>query len=184
MRILPLILLTATVSGCSAGRLTLHSAEHHGQALGGSFNQGVYGFDNKNSLHVLLIEGDAASPRQAVHIKMHWSPRAGRTPIDANATNAVVHYMVFSGPSAGVYSGAGFLFPQNDPGGKSFAGDIRNATLRLLDAGEGFGDPLVLAVASGSFRVVRDDLATQRALHQLRVELRQRLGYPLLVNAD
>jgi hypothetical protein len=182
IRLLPIVFVSLLL-GCSGGRLTLRSAERPRQAMRGSFNRGVYGFDNKNSLDVLLIEEKAGEPAQAVHLQMHWSPRAGRTPIDENATNAVVHYIVFAGDSAGVYSGAGFLFPQTEPGTKSLAGEVRNASLRLQDSGESFEDPLGLAIASGSFRATRNDLETQRLLREIRLRLRDKLGYPRLVDA-
>src|ERR1041385_5904558 len=67
IRSLCIVLATSALLGCSGGgRRALRSAEHRGQALGGSFNQGVYGFDNANSLHVLLIEGDVNNPKQEI----------------------------------------------------------------------------------------------------------------------
>lgn len=179
-----LLLPAVLCAGCAGGgRLALRSAEHADRVLLGNFNQGIYGFDDRNTLHVVLIEGEAGAPAQAVHVQMYWTPRAGRTPIDENATNATVHYIVFTGEGAGVYSGGGFLFPRNDPGERSLHAEVRNASLRLLDASGDFSDRLGLATASGGFRARRDDLAAQRTLRQIESHLRDRLGYPRFVDS-
>ena len=179
-----LLLAVLLLTGCTGGRLALRSAGEGGQVLMGNFTQGVYGYDDHNTLHILLVEGDLANPTQAAHLEMYWTPRAGRTPIDPNATNTVVRYIVFTGEGAGVYGGAGYLFPRNDPGHRTFEAEIRHSSLRLQDASTSFADRLGLATATGSIRARRDDLQAQRLLRQLRLVLHDRLGYPKLVEAD
>ena len=178
--ILGLIMFSAV--GCTGGgRLALRSTERDTAVLVGNFNRGFYGFVDRNRVDVLLIDGDPDNPKQAVHLNMYWQPRAGKTPIDSNATNATINYIVFNPDGAGVYSGAGFLLPQTDPGESTLRADVLEASLRLMDASESFADPLGLTTASGGFTARRNDLATQRALRQIRVLLGDKLGYPRLV---
>lgn len=187
MSVAVLLLALLVLTGCAGGRLALRSAERQEQVLVGNFTQSIYGFDDRNTLHVLLIEGDPADPQgpsQAVHVEMYWAPRAGRTPIDPLATNSVIRYIVFTGEGAGVYGGAGYLFPLSKPGGGNFRGEVRSSSLRLQDASAGFADRLGLATATGEFLAQRDDLGAQRLLRQLRLQIHERLGYPKLVWAD
>ena len=180
-RLCVILVLALMCTGCAGGRLALRSAERDERVLVGNFSQSIYGFDDRNTLHVLLIEGDPQSPSQAVHVEMYWAPRAGRTPIDPLATNAVIRYIVFTGEGAGIYGGAGYLFPHSKPGGGNFRAEVRSSSLRLQDASAGFADRLGLATATGEFLAQRDDLGAQRLLRQLRLQVHQRLGYPKLV---
>lgn len=170
--------------GCGGGgSLAVHSAAEQSVQLRGKFDQGVYGFDDRNTLHVLLLEGETENPASALYVQMHWRPRPGRTPIAAHATNASLHYVVFNEGGAGVYGGGGFLFLNNKPGQSSFSADVRQATLKLRDASKGFDDTVGLAQARGSFTARRDDVKVQRMLRQLHVHLGEKLGYPLLIGA-
>ena len=171
--------------GCGGhGRLALRSELRSGNVLTGDFTTAVYAFDDRNNVDVVLIEGTAEQPTQAVHIRMHWEPRAGRTPIDENATNATVRYIVFTGDGAGVYSGSGFLFPESNIGGGSFRGELRETAMRLADASENFSDRLGLAHATGGFRAKLDEAAASRLLRQIQLQLKEKLGYPRFVMAD
>lgn len=173
-----------TLGGCAGGTLAVRSTGQEQAELTGNFTTAVYSYDDKNNLDVLLIEGESAAPTQAVHIRMYWRPYAGRTPIDVRSTNATINYIVFTGDGAGIYSGAGFLFPQNKPGGGTFTASLRSTAVRLLDASGNFADRLGRADATGSFSARRDDAATQRLLHDVQVYLREQLGYPRFVMAD
>ncbi len=168
------------LTGCGGGKFTLRGAGD-GASLRGRFSQSVYGFDDKNQLHVLLIEGSVEAPSQVVHVQMYWRPRPGRTPIDAHATNSTIHYIVFTETGAGVYSGAGYLFPQTKTGRDTLAAEVRDASLRLTDASTDFSDRIGLAIAIGGFKARRNDLLTQRLLREIQIRLKDRLGYPLLV---
>ncbi|MEX2670786.1 MAG: hypothetical protein WD294_01610 [Phycisphaeraceae bacterium] len=178
-----LMLSMAVLGGCSVhgGEMTVGSVLDPDVALRGDFDHGIYSYQDENTLRVVLIEGEMDSPRQVVHLQMHWVPRAGRTPTDRTSTNATVRYVIFSDGAAGVYSGAGFLFPQNTPGGASFRGQLRNTSVRLIDGSEDFVDRLGLAEVSGSFNVRRDDAATLRMTRLIERRLSDRLGYPAVV---
>ncbi|QNN23135.1 hypothetical protein HED60_12930 [Planctomycetales bacterium ZRK34] len=185
LALLSLALLSGllTLGGCAGGTLAVRSTGEEAAELTGNFTTAVYSYDDLNNLDVLLIEGEPESPTQAVHIRMYWQPRAGRTPIDVRATNATINYVVFTGQGAGVYSGAGFLFPKNNPGGGTFTASLRSTAVRLLDASGNFADRLGRADATGSFSAKRDDDATQRLLRTVEVYLRNQLGYPRFVMA-
>ncbi len=150
----------------------------------GRFDTAYYSFDDVNHMTVLLIEGPVANPTQAVTIRMFWTPRAARTPISTAATNATIHYMIFTGADSnqvGIYSGAGFMFPNGKLGDAKLKAGIWDANLSLSDHTAGFRDLLLKAALAGTFTVQRDDLALSQTLHQLRTTLRDRLGYPRLV---
>ncbi|MBI1367652.1 MAG: hypothetical protein GC162_03260 [Planctomycetes bacterium] len=181
-RVCVIVLLAGMLTGCAGGgKLAVRSSLEPRTEIAGNFTTGVYALDDKNNLDVLLIEGDPASPTQAVHVRMYWRPRAGRTPIDERSTNATINYIIFNGDAAGVYSGAGFLFPNNKPGGGTFRASVRDTSVRLLDASEKFDDKLGIAVATGSLTAKRDDVATHDLLRKIQILLRQKLGYPRFV---
>ena len=171
----------------AAGRLAARSLTKADTTLQGGFETGLYTFDGKNRMTVLLYEGAIADPTQAVTIRMFWRPRAGRTPIAPTATNATVHYVVFSGSerrSVGIYSGAGFLYPQSKPGSASLSASLWQATLRFAEHDAAFQDLLGPALLEGEFKARHDSAALAEALRQLNMHIRQRLGYPRLVRAD
>lgn len=180
-----LLCLTLLLGGCGGhGSLAVRSELQRGTVLTGDFNTAVYSFDDRNNVDVILLEGTAEEPSQAVHIRMHWEPRAGRTPIDENATNATIRYIVFTGDGAGVYSGSGFLFPRSDAGDNTFRGILRETAMRLADASPNFTDRLGLARATGGFSATLDEAATSRLLREIQVNLKEKLGYPRFVMAD
>jgi hypothetical protein len=170
-------------AGCAAGGgdLSLRSTTDTEKVLTGDFSTAVYSMNDQNDLDVLLIEGPEDDPSQIVHIRMHWRPRAGRTPVTSGATNATVRYIIFTGRAAGIYDGAGFLFPHDRPGGGVFSGELRSSSLRLADSTENFVDRLGLAEALGGFSARRDKTATLRLLRQIQSRLTRELGYPRFV---
>jgi hypothetical protein len=176
------VFLFVPSAGCSGGKLTLYDRASPENALHGNFSTGVYGFDDRNTLHVLLLEGEDENPNKAVHISMHWVPRAARTPIDERATNASIRYIVFEGDQVGVYAGGGFLFPQSTPGAGSLVAQLRASSLQLEDSAGGYRDALGQASATGDFRAKRDDLRAHRLLRSLQLKLHEKLGYPRLVS--
>ncbi len=151
----------------------------------GEFQTALYSMNDTNTLTLVLLDGptDGAKQdaRQVATIRVFWKPRAGRTPIDPTATNATVHYAIFSGPSGrevGVYSGAGFVYPVDNPGGPIFRADIWEVTLRLTDRSAGFEDLLGEAALEGHLTATRDDAAVNQVVRNLRARISQRMGYP------
>ena len=190
--------LLATSVGCQtlpnpltasrdAGKLAARSLTEPDTALKGGFETGLYAFDGKNRLTVLLYDGPIDNPTQAVTIRMFWRPHAGRTSLSGAATNATVNYVIFAGDdssSVGIYSGAGFLHPKSRLGKAKLAATLRNATLNLAESDSAFVDLLGQAVLEGKFTARLDSAGLEQALRQLRTNVRQRLGYPRMVRAD
>lgn len=191
-RLLAVVLLCllglATLAGCSSrgGQLAITSQNIRGSELTGKFTTGLYRYDDRNQLTMLLVDGPIEAPAQAVTIRMFWSPRPGRTPIDPTATNATIHYIIFAGENrqeVGIYSGAGFLFPKGKPGSDTFTAQIWQSTLRLTDATDQFQDLLGPSNLKGQVTLKHDDIALEKALRDLNIQLRETMGFPRLVDA-
>lgn len=193
------LIITATLAGCSSvpfmpagSGLALESQSHAGRRLTGDFDRAVYSFDDRNTMTLVLLAGPEDQPQQAAVVRMYWQPRAGATPIAGTATNATIQYIVFAGDGeggddageVGVYSGAGFLFPNSDPGEDSLRAGLWQATVRLSDRSAGFNDLLGKAVLRGDVSARREDALTNDLLRQLNALVSERLGYPRLVEAD
>lgn len=178
-----------TMSGCSAGKagsMSITSQSSGGSSLKGEFTTGLYRFDNKNQITMLLLDGPEESPNQAVTVRMFWSPRPGRTPIDKNATNATIHYIIFPDEAhaqVGVYSGAGYMFPKGTPGAQELTLAIWQSTLRLTDSTDGFKDLLGPANLKGKITLKQDDAEVERIIRVLNANIRKTLGFPRMVEA-
>jgi hypothetical protein len=187
--LLALVLLLPACSGLpvmfggDGGSFAIRSEDSAAAQLSGSFSTAVYSYDDKNTVSVILLDGPEEAPTQAVHIRMFWTPKAGKTPIDPAATNASISYLVFSPDAAGRYGGAGFLYPRINPGSDTFAADLRSSAIRLLDSTPNYSDKVGLATATGGFTARRDDAATLRLLHLIQSRLAAQLGYPAFVTA-
>ena len=168
-------------------KLTARSLTSPDTTLASEFDTALYSFDGKSRITVLLCDGPIDNPTQAVTIRMFWKPYPGRTPLTGAATNATVHYVIFTGDqnqSVGIYSGAGFLRPKSKPGKGELSADLRDATLRLTEHDSAFADLLGQAVLEGRISAQLDIAALTEALHQLQTSIRKRLGYPRMVWAD
>ena len=177
------------VTGCSgnkAGSMSITSQNKSGSSLTGEFTTGLYRFDNKNQITMVLLDGPEDAPKQAVTVRMFWSPRPGRTPIDKNATNATIHYVIFPDEAhmqVGVYSGAGYMFPKGTPGAPELTLAIWQSTLRLTDSTQGFKDLLGPANLKGKITLKQDDAQVERIIRQLNANIRKTLGFPRMVEA-
>lgn len=179
----------ALLPGCSffqgdAGNLTLRSQAPSGSTLQGNFTTSIYRFDSANHLTIILLDGPIENPVQALTVRMFWQPSAGKTPIDPTATNATVNYVIFTGSQGqemGLYSGAGFLFPYDEPGDSSLSLGLWDANLLLTDRTTAFQDLLGPALLSGKFTAQRDDANTQDLIRRLNLLVSQRLQYPRMV---
>jgi hypothetical protein len=90
--------------------------------------------------------------------------------MDASATNAIIRHVVISSGEVGVYGGAGFALPKGDPGDDTLKVSLRDATVRLLEATDGFADPLSPARVTGAFSAEHDPKLARkvhRAISQL-----------------
>ena len=181
-----LVLGVAWLIGCgSGGSLAIRSEYEPDQVIKGGFESGMYRPGNKGNMTILLYDGPADRPTQVMTIRMLWPPRAARTPLDPDATNATVHYVLFDAAGGvGVYRGAGYLYPSGKIGGRSLSVRLEQAALRCTDGGEGFVDPIGLARATGKFTVRRDDKAIGQLLRRINMLVSRGLGYPQLVHFD
>lgn len=159
-------------------------------SFGDDRTRAIYRYEDDNSVTVLLLSGPRDQPDHIATLRMFWKPRAGSTPIDRTATNALVRYFEFRAPAedrdepgdtVGVYAGAGFMRLHDDPTLGRVTGTLWDADLRLTDRSETFADRLGRAVLSGSFTADRDDAAVTTMLRDLNQRLEQGLGYPRLV---
>lgn len=175
------------LGGCSGGgEITVTGQALERTSLRGSFTQGIYRFEDDNHATLLLVEGPIENPTQAATIRFLWSPWPGSTPIDETATNATIQYIIFTGEGnqlAGIYTGAGFAYPNDDLGDDSVDVGVWEANLRLTDSTRGFQDLLGQALLRGSIRVHRDDTGVSNGIRRLNVMLRERLGYPRVIDA-
>jgi hypothetical protein len=189
-----IVMTTATLTSCTAlgfnrpaGKLSIRSQSEMQTVLKGGFETGIYSFDEKNNLTVVLFQGPEENPAQAVTIRLFWQPHAGRTPIDPTATNAAINYVIFTGTEtkqAGVYSGAGFVYPNDYPGHEVFHGSVWEADLVLEDSSAGFRDLLGQAKLTGNFTVRRDEAKVLELNRRLNIMVRERLGYPRFVAGE
>jgi len=180
------------LGGAGKGELTLSSRASEQLNVGSSFTSGFFSVEEDNALTVVLLEGDPASPTAALTVRMFWRPRVGATPIDATATNASIHYVVFGSSlsnrdaaeqtrEVGLYSGAGFLYLNSDLDADRLKAGLWEAHVRLADRSEHFVDQVGPSLMAGSVRAVRDDDRVNTLLQRLGQLTSDRLGYPRLV---
>ncbi len=152
--------------------------------LSTEFDHAVYSYETASKVTIVLTSGPVEQPDEVAIIRMMWRPAAGRTPMTRGATNATVHYIVFAGEDeAGVYHGAGFLFPLANAGDRLFRASLRQMRLGLHDASEHFADPLGRSDLTGDIVAKLDESAVRRQLRKVSQHLEPRLGYPRLVQA-
>ena len=189
-----LVIFTALVLGCagtggaSDDALSIQSRSNPEDIAVGGFDRGIYSMDGPSRLTILLTDGPVDAPNRALIVRMFWKPKAAATPLDETATNATVQYIVFNRgtdtPPVGIYSGGGFLYPENDPGGQSLQANLWQATLNLADKSEGFQDTLGSSILRGRFTATRDDEGMADAVRRVNIAVSESLGVPRFVRAD
>ena len=172
------------VFGPTGGEISIKSIKDQGTSLTGAFENGSYSLVDQNTATLVLLDGPVETATQAVTIRMFWNPNAGRTPIDPTATNATIQYVIFTGDKQiGIYSGAGYMYPHNDPGGDKFVASMWQSSIRISDKTDAFYDRLGQAKLEGKFAAQRDDLGFDQVLHKLNARVRERLGRSRMVEA-
>ncbi len=142
----------------------------------------VYAFGDENTATLLALDGPPDTPRFATVIRFLWTPKAGLTAIDPGATNATVTVYDFRDPAGvAVYTGAGFAFNKQDPGGSTLTLDLWQVDLIRED-----GASSAATVARDAYRMTgrftarRDDRRTTQQLDELSRTLSDALGRPRL----
>jgi hypothetical protein len=195
--LLVLVAFVAMSLGCKAGSgardtdLTIQSRANPEDIAAGGFDRGVYSYDGPSSITVLLTDGPVDAPDRALIVRMFWMPRAAATPLDETATNATVQYIVFGDTTdergkrvVGIYSGGGFLYPENETDGNVLNANLWQATLTLADSSEGFEDTLGASILRGRFVAQRDDEGIVNAVRLVNIAVSESLGVPRFVRAD
>lgn len=131
-----------------------------------SFDTRVYQSDGPNDAAVVLtdFEPQRLAPDRSIggvtgqilEVRMFVKPTPAKTPIERTACSCTIRYIIVSNGEVGVYAGAGFLLPDDDPGGGGFSGSISSGTLRLERATPGFVDLLGPSEIDVSFTARRD----------------------------
>lgn len=166
------VLVWASMVGCSGGSsVVMRSSEAvrggGGAVLEPTIATAVYAPIDDNTADIYLtdltrreLDGSVSTERLSgsiVHIYLFINPTPGRTPIDRGAVSAVVRYIVLARGETGVYGGGGFLRPGSKPGGGSISGSMREGSMRLVQATEGFRDLLGPSKLDVGFRATRDE---------------------------
>ena len=104
-----------------------------------------------------VVSGDVRNA-QIMHIELLWLPKAGDTPMGAAATNASIRHIVISNGQVGIYGGAGFAQPSENPADHhKVVFTLRDASLALQESTAGFVDLLSPTKLTGTFSAQRDD---------------------------
>jgi hypothetical protein len=155
----------ASIGSGSAGNLRSQSMRSDSATLAGAYATAVFTNDKIAGTSIMLadmpvqqaLQGEVENG-QIMHIELLWLPKAGDTPMDAAATNASIRHIVISNGEVGIYGGAGFALPSDDPyRHESISITIRDASLSLQEATAGFVDLLSPTHLTGTFTATRDD---------------------------
>jgi len=193
-----LALMLSVLSGCSTSlwntqsALAVVSQNDNSLRLRGDFDTAYYVFDTDDAITIVLLEGPEDEPTQAAAIRLMWNPRAGRTPVNPDATNATIQYIVFANRrtdegyfrEVGVYSGAGFLYLESEPGESTLTASLWQADILLADRSDRFRDLLGQSTLRGGFTAELNSNKVQELLQRLNLRVAERLGYPRLVESQ
>ena len=157
--------------------------------LNANFTSGIYSFEDQHSATMLFWEGPKARPTQVLTVRMIWKPVAGATPLDPNATNATINYIIFADDQSnnrqvGVYSGAGFVYPVSQVGDKKLIVDLEQSTLKLTDRTDSFRDLLGRADIKGLVVAKKNGQATESVIKQFEVIIKDYLGHARSVQSN
>ncbi len=172
-----LLMVAAGVGGCGVrGDLAVRSMEHGGM-ISPTFTTIAYTARGVESADIYLTDLspadlDPGTPLDSItghliHIHVFLIPKAGKTPIDRNASNVTVRHIVFVRGAIGMYAGGGFLLTQGRPGDATFGGSLRDATLKVVDMSPTFHDALGAGRMRGVVRAPLDEGAASRIASRL-----------------
>lgn len=203
-----LVMLLLLSAGCSllpgggASELVLRGrgageAEAGDGSAVGRFETAVYARHSADEATFVLWDGEGDGLQQAAVVRVLWRPRAGRTPLGSDATNATLTYVVLpaeggDGEGRGaIWTGGGFVRLRGKPGDETLGGSVWSGDLSPVvaikgegdDAAEGGGVPR-RATLRGSFTAVRDDARALGMLRRLDRIASRRLGTPVMVRGE
>ncbi len=195
------------LAGCVTDRYPEAQARGAASAvagLGGQIHLGegmraYYRVDGADAVTAVLVpdgaRAEAGDYASMTVVRLMWRPKAGATPLNRTATNAVLRHLVFAdqGPapqaqdiaaldeSLGLFTGAGFVKLSGDPEDGAVELAVREADLRLTDASAGYTHPLRRAALTARVQAIRNDAAVSRWLKASGVRASAALGYPASV---
>jgi len=151
--------------GRSAGQMRSQSLRTDAVVLPADYRVAVFTNDKIAGTSILLsdvpieqvVSGEVRNA-QIMHIELLWLPKAGETPMDQAATNTSIRHIVISNGQVGIYGGAGFARPSENPAEHdSVSFTLRDASLALQESTAGFVDLLSPSKLTGTFSARRDD---------------------------
>lgn len=147
------------ICGCApshpSGTVTVDSRTANPLRLTTSFGYGGYAVEAGDTSLILStvpleqLQSGTFKEAQVIHLQLMWIPDAGNTPVNNEATNIVIRYVVLVGKEAGVYGGGGFAWPQGTPGKTGLGLSVTGSNLSLLESTDGFRDLLSPAQLRG-----------------------------------
>lgn len=182
-------LWVGAASGCGGGglgrgsALELRSLGNEPVRLPAARGAAVYGTSTSGDVSIFLTDipladlmrGDVEEG-QLVHVELLWQPKAGATPMDPSATNVTVRHLIVSGGEMGLYGGAGFATFSGNIDRGPIAVNMKDSTLRLLDATEGFVDPISPGTMVGRVRAERSPEQARKLFRAASQMLTNALG--------
>ncbi|MCP4758196.1 MAG: hypothetical protein GY894_09050 [Planctomycetes bacterium] len=94
---------------------------------------------------------------QILHVEMLFPPMPGETPIDSDATNLSIRYILISNGEVGIYEGGGFGYPIGGHESGNMSLRVEPSGLVLTEATEGFVDLLSPARLTAVFTGICND---------------------------
>jgi len=99
---------------------------------------------------------------QILHVEMLFPPMPGETPIDPDATNLSIRYILISNGEVGIYEGGGFGYPIGGHEHGMMSLRVEPSGLVLTESTDGFVDLLSPALLTAVFTGDCDDAAGHR----------------------
>ena len=130
-----------------------------------------------------LESGDLTSG-QILHIELLFPPQPGETPIDPDATNLSIRYIVISNGEVGLYEGGGFGYPLGSVEDGSMSLRIEPSGMVLTESTEGFVDLLSPASISAVFSGNCDDVLGGRMADSVDQFMTNTFGRTLYVHGS
>jgi hypothetical protein len=152
-------------AGGQAGQLRSQSMRSDAAVLPGNYALAYFSHDNVAGTSIVLsdqpidsiLKGDVRDG-QVLHMELLWRPKAGATPMDSDATNVSIRHIVISDGQVGIYAGAGFVYPSDNPEKHDqITFTLRDASMQLQECTAGFIDLLSPAQLTGTFTARHDD---------------------------
>jgi len=169
---LPVIAIRTT-----PGPITVRPLSKNAEAFTADIPDAQFAFIDDDSVEVLMVDGPPDDPQRVITLHVFWRPRGGLTPVDPNATNALMKYVDLREQEPVILSGAGFVFPRTKLNKDTISLDIWQMDLLPEDTNTDIthidepNPDLVIYRASGRVSAKRDDEGTRRQIELIKQNL-------------